>query len=217
MNDFENKIQVFWEKTQKVYNVFTQKGGVAENTDYYVFQTQYYHNPKLMIIGINPGGNGKSSRRWLFPKNKENMYLSADSEWFKNLQKIFGYPNNEFLKNYLENAVGTNRFFINTGNAKELNKEIKKSTECTKLIRDLVNNIIQPEKIIALGTDPFCTFRKAKSVQIKEFGKLKFKYSNLDDIPICFIPNPSKINQSYFNTDEKNKEWQKAIEWFLKI
>lgn len=217
MEKFEEKIQAFWDKTQNVYTEFTKKGGVAENTDYYVFQTKYYHNPDLMIIGINHGGDGTGGGNWLSPKDGNNMYLSTDCDWFKQVQQIFGYPKNKFLKSYLENAVGTNRFFINTGSVEKLNKEIIQNRECTELIRDLVNNIIQPKKIIALGVAPFDTFRKANTVALKEFGSIQLKYANRNNTPICFIPNPSKMNQKYFNSDEKNKDWQKAIEWFLKL
>jgi len=60
MNNFEVKLAEFWKKVQKEYSELIKIGGVAEKRDFYVFQTGYHHNPNLMIVGENPGGDGIS-------------------------------------------------------------------------------------------------------------------------------------------------------------
>ena len=48
--EFEGLIQAFWEKVQQQYAPYVVKGGILDNRDYYVFQTEYKYQPKLMIV-----------------------------------------------------------------------------------------------------------------------------------------------------------------------
>jgi hypothetical protein len=76
------------------------------------------------------------------------------------------------LKDKLENCVGSNITFINTGNSGQIPKELKSPD----FIRELV--IIKPKYIIALGIDPFYAL-KNKPEKVKQFGSIALKYSNL--------------------------------------
>ena len=212
MKDFENNIAVFWEKVQKEYSELVKISGVAENKDYYVFQTGYHHKPKLMIVGINPGGDGISGKSWLCTEDNLNTYITGDHQWFKTLRDIFGYPTNEMLKPFLENSVGSNKVFINTGNQDKIPKP-ESNTLGPSLIRELVE-IIQPEHIITLGADVFCSLKTGRD-SIKKIGKVNLKYGDSNGRPICFIPNPSPRNLKYFKSEELLQNWQEAIEWFL--
>lgn len=213
MENFEVKVQSFWTKVQDQYAELVCKGGIVENRDFYVFQTDYHFSPDLMIVGINPGGDGISGASWLCPAYNANMYISGNDKWFQTLRNIFGYPQNEFLKSSLENCVGSNRVFINTGNQSKIpltNKDILGP----KLIRELVSEIIQPKHIVTLGRDVFYTLKTEKD-QSKKIGGINFKYSYSNGIPICFIPNPSPRNGKYFNHEELINDWQKSLEWFI--
>jgi len=213
MERIKEEVLLFWNKVQEKYSVFVETGGVAQKKDFYIFQTGYRHNPDLMIVGINPGGNVESDSKWLGPENNENWYVKGTHTWFQTLRNIFGYPENEVLRSYLENCVGSNKIFINTGNQNKIPKEIDSIS--TALIRELVSDIIKPKHIIALGVSPFYTLRIGK-VEFKQFGKIKLKYAYRKETPICFIPNPSARNGKYLNS-ETFPEWQKAIEWFMKL
>ena len=215
MEDFEYRINHFWKKVQKQYSELVCMGGIAENRDFYVFQTDYRYNPDLMIVGINPGGDGMSGACWLCPAENANMYLKGNDKWFQMLRNIFGYPENEVLKPFLENCVGSNRIFINTGNQNKI-PQTNNNTLGPELIRELVSDIIQPKHIVTLGRDVFYTLKKEKE-QCKVFGNINFKYAFRNGIPICFIPNPSSRNFKYFNSEKKLIDWQKSLEWFMTL
>lgn len=206
--EFEGLIQAYWVKVQKQYAPYVVEGGVLANRDYYVFQTEYTYQPKLMIVGVNPGGNGMGHGGWL--SQGINSYTKGEHTWFQTLRKAFGYPNNKKLSAILETCVGSNKYFVNTGSEKDVPKDIKAMS--TLLIRELID-IISPKHVITLGVDVFCTI-KNKPEKIKEFGSTKFKYSERNGTPVGYIPNPSQMNQQYF-TQQKINEWNEALEWFL--
>lgn len=214
--ELEEKIMKFWDKVTKEYDILLNSGVIAQNTNYNVFQTPYSYPsiiPDLMIIGINPRGCSESGCKWLTPQDGKNLYISGEDTWFQTLRNIFGFPHNEILKPYLENCVGSNKVFINTSCVKRLPKS---KILGPSLIRELVSKIIQPKHIVSLGKDVFSSL-KNREVKSKEFGNIKLLYSQRDDIPICYIPNPSRINAKYFNQKDKLDSWQEALEWFLLV
>lgn len=206
--EFEARIQTFWEKVQTLYAPYIAKGGILENRDYYVFQTKYKYRPELMIVGVNPGGNGMGHGGWL--SQGMNSYTEGEHPWFQTLQNAFGFPNNKKLSNILESCVGSNKYFVNTGSEKDVPKEIRAMS--TLLIRELVD-IVCPKHILTLGVDVFCTIKNKPEI-VQEFGSTKFKYSDRNGTPVGYLPNPSKMNHQYF-TQQKTKEWNEALEWFL--
>lgn len=205
---FEEQIQAYWKKVQEQYAPYVAEGGPLENRDYYVFQTAYRYQPELMIVGVNPGGNGIGAGRWL--TQGSNSYTTGCHPWFDTLRSIFNYPDDEKLAVVLDNCVGSNKCFVNTGNQKDLPKEINRMSTC--LIRELVD-IVKPKHILTLGSDVFCTL-KNKPEKVIEFSSTKFKHSKFNETPVAYIPNPSRINQGSFSP-EKIKEWNDALRWFL--
>ena len=163
MVNFNAQIQEFWNEVQEIYDPIQKE----TNLTYYVFQTSYGQkpNPDLMIIGINPAG-GYGNEKFLVNKMAEhgkfkNMYIdwmyneksdASENEWFNTLCSVFNYPKNPEMKKLLENAVGTNCFYVNTKTVKSLNKQydVKYLTSVSKsLVRKLIG-IIQPKKILTL-------------------------------------------------------------------
>jgi uracil-DNA glycosylase len=207
----EELVQKFWVKVQDEYSDLVREGGVAESKDYYIFQTKYKHSPDLMIVGINPGGDTAEGNCWICPKDDMNMYLSGEHQWFQTLRNIFGYPKNQILNPFLENCVGSNKVFINTGNVKKIPNS---NVLGPKLIRELVSDILQPKHIVALGNDVFASLSNKKP-QSTNFGQVKLVHSFRDNIPICLVYNPSRQNSRYFNRVELLDDWQRALEWFL--
>lgn len=207
--NFETKMNAFWNKVMQRYDSYLEQFAENERQDYYVFQTEYRENPEVMIVGINPGGNCTRNQKWLCAPKGENGYLDGTHQWFVTLRKFFGYPENSLLKDKLDNCVGSNITFINTGNSGQIPKELKSPD----FIRELVREIIKPKYIIALGIDPFYAL-KNKPEKVRQFGSIALKYSEFNGTPICFIPNPSARNTKYYNGN-KCEDWQKALEWFL--
>lgn len=209
--EIEQKMDDFWAKVQEEYTELTKLGGIAEKRDYYVFQTLFHYNPDLMIVGINPGGDNSEGNKWLFPKDRQNMYVTGEHRWFQTLRNIFGYPNNEVLKPFFENCVGSNKVFINTGSVKKIPNS---NLLGPSLIRELVSEIIQPKHIVALGKVVFCSLSNKKA-SYKTFGRVNLLHSFRDNIPICYVYNPSRQNARFFNQQELLDDWQRALEWFL--
>ena len=206
--EFEELVKAYWEKVQQQYAPYVAEGGILANHDYYVFQTKYKYQPDLMIVGVNPGGNGSGHDGWL--TQGINSYTEGAPPWFQTLRNAFDYPNNKELAVMLDTCVGSNKYFVNTGSEKDVPKEIQ--SMATLLIRELVD-IVRPKHVLTLGYDVFCTI-KNRPEQVKEFDMIKFKYSNRNGIPVGYIPNPSRINQACY-TPEKLQGWNNALEWFL--
>lgn len=209
--EIKERVHEFWHKVEEEYSELVKEGGIAEKRDYYIFQTPYTYQPKLMFVGINPGGDSSEGNSWICPKEGQNMYVSGDHPWFQTLRNIFGYPNNEVLKPFFENCVGSNKVFINTGNVKKIPNSNLLGPD---LIRELVSEIIKPKHIVALGKDVFYSLSNRKAT-IKTFGRVNLMHSYRDDIPICYVCNPSRQNVRFFNDQELLDDWQKALEWFL--
>lgn len=205
---FEEQIQAYWKKVQELYAPYVAEGGLLENRDYYVFQTEYRYQPELMIVGVNPGGNGTESGNWL--SQGSNSYTMVEHTWFETVRNIFNYPDDQELAVILDSCVGSNKCFVNTGNQEDLPKEINRMS--TLLIRELVG-IVKPKHILTLGSDVFCTLKNIRE-NVIQFGSTQFKYSKFNETPVAYIPNPSRRNQVFF-TPEKIKEWNDALRWFL--
>ena len=117
------------------------------NLDFYVFQTPIFYNPKLLIIGINPGG-GKTYSEVLSEKNidrrtSETLFYGENTLFEKpkweiegklkgsdvlrdRLKRIFNEKND---LNILEDSMMMNMFYFNTVKEKDIasvNSEIKK-------------------------------------------------------------------------------------------
>ena len=154
--------------------------------------------PDLLIIGINPGGDFNDGIPFL--EREINWYTKGEKHSFnETLCKVFGYGKNDKLFDLLDNAVGTNMVFFNTGSVKKL-KENKLNGEmrskCVKIVRNLVDNFIQAKRILCLGVPPFYEMKNTSQIEYPIKGVRKSYRGN---IPVYYIPNPSqlRINQDY--------------------
>ncbi len=182
---------------------------------YYVFQTPYRFQPELLIVGINPGGDYKDVP---FLKREKNWYTEKTREprsFNDIICSVFGYGKNDKLFNLLENAVGTNRIFFNSGSVEKLkrkgtaNEMIRK---CVKIADNLVDNFIQPKRIVCLGVPPF-DGTKNKEKQIEQpIAGLALKKSYRGEIPVYFIPNPSRLNINRYYSPEQIAQYQHYFE-----
>jgi uracil-DNA glycosylase len=77
----------------------------------------------------------------------------------------------------------------------------------------LVDEIIQPKVIIALGIDPFYCLKNKKEVEIIVVNdKLTIKKSFRNDIPIYYIPNPSVFNINKYYKPTNILDLRKILE-----
>lgn len=212
--DFKRRLETFASKVHNVYDPLVETGGIAENLDYYVFQTAVCPEPELLVMGINPGGDGKKGIRDALGNTDTtyNAYFDGDDHpWFRTLRRIFGTP---MLTQQLRNCVGTNNYYINTGNVEKLPKDNDFKRNAVVLARELVDEVIRPKRIVALGYDVFCMLNHGPR-RTKQFGRVQFKYGHRGDMLVCQVYNPSQINVNRYYTDAWIGDWHKALEWFL--
>lgn len=212
--DFNRRIETFASKVHELYDPLTASDGIAEHLDYYVFQTAVRPEPELLVMGINPGGNSKKGLREAMGRTDTtyNAYFDdVEHSWFLTLRRIFGTP---LLTQQLRDCVGTNKYFINTGNAKKLPENKYFERNAVLLARELVDEVIRPKRIVTLGRDVFFML-KHSPLEMKRFGKVRFKYGHRGDMPVCQIYNPSPINANRYYTEDWIGDWHKALEWFL--
>ncbi len=222
MENFNAKILEFWTEVQEIYDPIQKE----TDLNYYVFQTSIRYNPDLMIIGINPGGEFSSEKNLVNKMAEQgkfkNMYIDwmytetpnkTDNEWFNTLCSIFDYPNNPAMKRVLENAVGTNCFYINTGSVQSLNKQYDTKNlylQSRSLVNKLID-IIQPKKILTLGEIPFKCIKGSKQKPVPVNDKNNIKSAFHGNIPVYNIPNPSRIHKNTYYAGEKLIDFQKGL------
>lgn len=204
-------VHLYWEKEIKPQ--LDPLHDAAGNLMYYVFQTPYRFQPELLIVGINPGGDFKDGVPFL---ERENNWYTKDKQhsFSGTLCKVFGYGKNDKLFDMLDNAVGTNMTFFNTGNVNSLKNNALSSemrSRCVEIARNLVDNFIQPKRILCLGVPPFDGM-KDKTAPI-EYPIKGIRKSYRGDTPVYYIPNPSKINiNKYYKNESQIAQYQQYFE-----
>ncbi|TZF81764.1 hypothetical protein FW774_17050 [Pedobacter sp. BS3] len=174
--------------------------------DFYVFQTPINkYNPDLLIIGINPGGEGKYSK-WLERNKKdkrtnESLYYGVNTlvekpYWEiedKNkgadtmraaFSKVFTEENG--LKSVLKNAVMMNMIYFNTKTEKDLNSiPIEMRNFCISKTLEFID-ILKPKNILFLTNEKMLKKYGVKNIlQVSD----TVKKGNLNDLDIFCIPH----------------------------
>jgi len=212
METKEELVKAYWENEIRAQlDPISKESG---NLLYYVFQTPYRFNPDLLIVGMNPGGDYKGVP---FLDRSTSYYTDCKNDpqaFGYTICSVFGHGENQALWQLLENAVGTNRVFFNTGNEQKLKKLPRYKeivAKCSKITHTLIDEYIQPKKILTLGNDPFDCVKTTKGYDVIKVGDVVIKKSYRNEIPVCNIPNPSKRNRRYYKP-EQIKQYQLLLE-----
>jgi hypothetical protein len=178
--------------------------------DFYVFQTPCdVYNPKLLLIGINPGGY-KSYKQALKDKKYDkrpandlvnNIRLSEDKKsadmrnWLK---RVFNQENNFDI---LNDTVIMNMLYFNTGQAKNIEPEIRKY--CIDKTIEFVE-ILNPQNILFFTFD----YKKLRSYGVKNITvKERFiKQGILGTHTVYAIPNYKYVQRNVDDTYPYTKE-----------
>ncbi|MDY3521948.1 hypothetical protein JSO62_10465 [Riemerella anatipestifer] len=201
MKNFEKRKQDWLEEVCKDCHEFALKS----NLDFYVFQTPIIYNPKLLIIGINPGG-GKTYSEILKEKNinkrtPETLYYGENTLTNKpiweieanlkgsdvlrdRIKRIFNDENN---LNILENSMMMNMFYFNTKKGKDIegiNLEIKQY--CIEKTKEFIE-IINPKNILFL-TSSNNNLKECSVKEIKIIGD-NVKTGKLGNREVVAIPH----------------------------
>ncbi len=188
--------------------------------DFYVFQSVVVENSKWLIIGANPGGNGKysdvlkrnnwESRPWTRLSNADkNGYIENrnNPDW-GGMAKIMSsllYDDEYFRPNF-ENATLMNIYYFNTGSVSGLkSKEVK--NYCAAKTKEFINDIMSFDLILALGNDPFGCLNQAKPVLFpikRADNKVLMKAGHFNSISLIWLPNPSRRHYGYYTEEYQN-------------
>jgi hypothetical protein len=223
--DFDLKLDKFWQQVQEELDPVAER---LNNISYYIFQSTVSHNPRLMLVGINPGGDFTGMKSLINPcvpeyctennLNSSNWYISGslveNNDFANMICDVFGYRNHGKLSTIFENAVAMNNIYINTGSISKLNKLNAKDAErlCGCFTKTLIDDIIQPETIITMGKTPFFNL-KNKPVEVLSYKDIKIEKSFRNNIPVYNIPNPSKLNRHLYNG--KTEQYRELLESIL--
>lgn len=197
--------------------------------DFYIFQSEIFYNPDLLIIGANPHGDTKykakikekgiERRTKDFLSNGENMYISNPNwEISKPILKLFDHPR---LSEILKNSVIMNAIYFNTNKVQDL-KNFAHGKEMIELCKNLTNEfvyqILKPKNILFLGEDA----PKWMSIKFNQFDNTILRNEKnlsliqkivVNDIPHYKIHHTSR-NWSYnsgTNLELKKKYFEKEI------
>jgi hypothetical protein len=189
------------------------------NLDFYVFQSAIKeHNPKLMFIGANPGGNKEFSRKRQKNELGEgvNTFIKYydDPDWSK-LRPLYDmFKDNGELETYFKDAVITNLSYFNSGTFGVLKSKMKVVGRepldfCIQKNLELITKILLPQNIILLGAtarDEFSKYLDIKPFIVVEETKLgvplikQSSFTFIDEhkktikIPVFIIEHPSAWN-----------------------
>ena len=213
MNDFEIKKEKWLREVSDTCHEFALK----INLDFYVFQTQVYYNPDLLIIGINPGSS------------KTYKEILADKKYDKRPYNDLGYNENTLIQkpqweakgqgadklrsafkrvfnkdndlDILEHTIMMNMFYFNTTVEKDIHsisKEIK--TYCIDKTLEFIE-ILNPKNILFLTSSEF----NLKNCSVKEISTIenKIKKGKLGTKVIYAIPHYGSYGAYSYNHSSK--------------
>ena len=133
---------------------------------YSVFYSPLSMNPKLMVIGFNPGGGSESfdaASAQEIPTKHD--YFVYDYPLARKMKKIFTDINKLDL---LESSVKTNLVFFRTRSMDDWSKidpRLRKDLERFCLDKNLeIIRYLQPEIILAEGIETYLTIKRALSI-----------------------------------------------------
>jgi hypothetical protein len=184
--------------------------------EFSIFYSPLKMNPKLMIIGDNPGGQMGEPGLDAIPK--EHEYIQQDYKIAKMMRdKIM---KGEILHNILKESVKTNRIFFRTPKLDALDLLVNKN-EIIEYCRNILNEIIrtiQPQNILA---ESFGTFRSLitngeTTILMKPNStKPLLLLGQLDGIRVFGINHPSRASYHKINDedwDSVNRELEKSFQ-----
>lgn len=158
MKDFESKLNEWLEEVLQKGNEYGQQ----TTLDFYPFQCSrksLKYNVDLLIIGANPGGDGKFFKRTttddLFNSgaNGENAFIAeANNPIWKINKPVLEMFSSANLRKILEDAIIMNVMYFNSQNVGALGKyDIAGATKfCIEKTKEFIE-IIQPKAVLLLG------------------------------------------------------------------
>ncbi|WP_166333015.1 hypothetical protein [Sphingobacterium chungjuense] len=163
MTEFNDKIERWLQEVTDRCHGFAIKADL----DFYAFQTKIISNPELLIVGINPGSNGKYTDYLSNNKQSkrlphsihytENLLVEGGKGWEDGMQstrrKFREMFHDEQLFTVLQNSVMMNAIYFNTVGSSDLtilSDEIE--TYCVEKTKEMIE-ILDPKNILIFSSD----------------------------------------------------------------
>ena len=211
---FEDKLQIWAEEAIKYCHPMAEKLDRA----FYAFQSKTLENPRLLLLGLNPGGrygyehkmtpemlleqnsyyfggsNYEPRKPWTVLK-KLNITRSATRE----IDGLFN-PNTMVYMNLLYfNSSDLAEFLTHAESKNENGQEV--FDKCAQLTKDLIFNIIKPKRIICLGIDSCFDLLNSGNETVDEIVPNVLHQTTIEGVDIYGITHPAYR----FSTDLERK------------
>jgi hypothetical protein len=185
--------------------------------EFSIFYSPLRVNPKLMIIGDNPGGQMDEVGLYEIPDKHEYIDETQDYKIAKIMSdKIM---KGEILHDILKESVKTNRIFFRTPQLTTLDSLESKNKiieYCKNILHEIIQTI-QPQNILA---ESFGTFRSLSNVETTILMKPNstkplLLLGQLDGIRVFGINHPSRASYHKINDadwDLVNRELEKRLQ-----
>jgi hypothetical protein len=190
-----------------------------------VFFGPVRENPEVMIISLNPGGNGDNFRQedyyrfesGDFSPPTTNVYVIRQNPMARKVRKFF-----DGHEKMLERSVAFTVLFFRSKNIKEwkrLDKQKRKEMEefSYKKVKEIIDKV-KPKAVLVVG---FATYRRLKKHVldgIKDENPRKGKSGRLsltadwNGVPLFCIPHLTGARVTNGNVDKNRKMFFKIIE-----
>jgi hypothetical protein len=185
--------------------------------EFSIFYSPILFEPRLLIIGDNPGGQLDEQGLYEIPKLHE--YIDPNQKYSLALAMRDKIMKGEKLRIILENSVKINRIFFRTPNMGEF-ESLEKANEIKQYCLTTVNEIIdtlKPKRILAESFGTFKTFCSTWTpiLEKENTNKSLLLVGQYKGIEILGINHPSQAwRQRIDNTDWErvNKELEKRLD-----
>ena len=186
------------------------------NLAYYPLQTEAKINPELLIIGLNPGSEGKyeeqmTKDKWEFKDSKMtierllkgNPFIDEKDEWkiFRGLNRI------PFIKQAVDsnNYCFMNYVYFGTSDFEKIKKHPEAIQICKELTKKFIE-IINPKHIIVLGLEGMESISKIEKTLLKGKSKrLLVQGGDLFGKQVLAISHPSyAVSAEEYNAIDTN-------------
>jgi hypothetical protein len=236
-NEFELKVENWLTEVADGCHTITTNPEFNMDLDFYPLQSDIYPKPKLLVIGINPGGgmrysaknqDEKRERRGAHDlKYSTNQFIEHfnDKSWSK-LKPLCTLFDGEILRPIFEKAVITNLIYFNSGTfaAFRNQKGYKAGSDfCLKKNFDLIS-LVEPETILLMGKpvkDLFSRYLDSPLLPVLKTVNEKtvlISISSYKTIPVFWIQHPSAFGiNSIFNFDPHQKAKQDFFEGLFSV
>lgn len=189
--------------------------------EFSIFYSPLTMNPKLMIIGDNPGGKMDQVGLKEIPESHEYISVENTSDDYRIARMMRDkIMKGEILRNILKESVKTNRIFFRTPNLDILDLLVNKNKiigYCRNILNEIIQTI-QPQNILA---ESFGTFRSlitsGETIVLMKPSSTKplLLRGQVDGIRVFGINHPSRASYHKINDedwDSVNKELEKSLQ-----